>query len=59
VDYSLFMMVSVDDVVEVGEATGATPTMFLSNLCWNSLCFVVSCFSAASPRERLGGGVFI
>jgi hypothetical protein len=32
---------------------GASGSVSSSNLSWNSLCFVVSCFSAASSRERL------
>jgi hypothetical protein len=51
----------VGDVREVGEATeDGSGNISPSNLCRFSLCFMVSCFSVASPRERLGGGgVFI
>jgi hypothetical protein len=42
------------DVGEVGEAIGGDfGSVSPSNLRWNSLCFYVSCFSAASSRERL------
>jgi hypothetical protein len=33
-------------------------TTFPSNLCWNSLSFMVSCFSAATSRERLRGSLY-
>jgi hypothetical protein len=49
VDYSLFIMVAVLVMLEVGEAIGAdSGRVFPSNIHWNSLCFVVLCFFTAS-----------